>query len=119
MAARTSRDVKARKTNKSGKHYETSEYIAFLRRVNRAMVARSDTMSPEDLAELHALVGELRETETLAAQSLNDAGYSWAAIGAPQGLAASNAFRNYRTSSGRADRRGTATTAANGSESAA
>jgi hypothetical protein len=105
MTARTARDTKANKTNKAGKHYETSEYIAFLRRVNRAMVARSDTMSPEDLAELHTLIAELREVETATACALNDAGYSWAAIGDPQGIAASNAYRNYRKSSGRADRR--------------
>jgi hypothetical protein len=110
QAASTSRDVKARKTNKAGTHYDTAAYLAFLRRVNRATAARADDFNPEDLAELHTLIGELRETETAIAQSLNDAGISWKAIGAPQGLAASNAFRNYRTSSGRADRRATATT---------
>jgi hypothetical protein len=104
-AATTSRDVRARKTNKAGTHYDTAAYLAFLRRVNRATAARADDFNPEDLAELHALIGELRETETAIAQTLNDAGFSWAAIGEPQGLAASNAYRNYRKSSGRADRR--------------
>jgi hypothetical protein len=103
-----SRDKRANATNKAGKAYTTDEYIAFLGRVNRSMAARSDDMSPEDLAQLHKLVGELRQIETTVAQSLNDAGFSWAQIGAPQGLAASNAYRNYRTSSGTADRRSSA-----------
>jgi hypothetical protein len=113
------RDVRANKRNKAGTHYDTAAYLAFLKRVNRSTAARADDFNPEDLAELHTLIAELRETETSIAQAMNDAGISWADIGRPQGLAASNAFRNYRTSSGRADRRGTAKKADDGQADAA
>lgn len=102
------RDAKANPTNAAGKYHETAEYFAMMRRIARGAARRVGEMDPESLAELSALVEELRAFETDAALKLNEAGFSWAEIAAPQGICRQNVHKKYARSSGRgSSRKGT------------
>jgi hypothetical protein len=94
------RDTRAPATNKAGRFVETTEYVKFMRRVARGMGKRVGRMDPEALAELAALVDEVRQVETEAAQALNAQGFSWADIGAAQGIVGNSAWKKYTQSSG-------------------
>lgn len=95
------RDTRARATNKAGKYVETADYVKFVRRIARSMGRRVTQMDPEALAELSALVTELRAVENDAALALNAQGYSWEQIGAAQGIQGSPCWRKYTRWSGR------------------
>ena len=95
------RDTRAPKTNGAGKYVETAEYVRFMRRVARGMGRRATEMDPTALAEFAGLAAELRAVETAAALALNAQGYSWADIGAAQGITGSVAWRKYAKDTGR------------------
>jgi hypothetical protein len=95
------RDTRANPTNAAGKYHETAEYVKFMRRVARGMGRRTADMDPTALAEFSSLAAELRQVETDAALALNDQGFSWAEIGAAQGITGSVAWRKYAKASGR------------------
>lgn len=103
------RDTRAPATNAAGRYVETTEYVKFMRRVARGMGKRAATMDPTALAEFSGLAAELRDAETAAALALNEQGYSWAEIGAAQGITGSVAWRKYAKATGRgATRKGVA-----------
>lgn len=57
-----------------------SEFIAFGRRIMRAMSRRIATADPEDLGEMLALADELDSAIVRAVAGLRRTGYSWAEI---------------------------------------
>jgi hypothetical protein len=57
-----------------------SEYIAFGRRIMRALSRRVSTADPEDLGEMLELAAELDECIVRAVRGLRENGFSWAEI---------------------------------------
>ena len=103
------RDTRSNPTNKAGTYVETTDYVKFMRRVARGMGKRASSMDPTALAEFSGLAAELRDAETAAALALNAQGFSWAEIGAAQGITGSVAWRKYAKATGRgATRKGVA-----------
>lgn len=57
-----------------------SEYVAFCRRIMRAMARRMGQADPEDLAEMLALRADLDEAIDQAVAGLRESGFSWGEI---------------------------------------
>lgn len=65
---------------------ETDEYIAFTRRILRAMEPRIANADPEDLAELIKLSKAMDDAIAAAVRGQRANGFSWAQIAAPLGI---------------------------------
>lgn len=63
-----------------------SEFMAFARRILRALSARVGDADPEDLAELVAMRAAVDEAIDNAARAVHANGASWAQIGAALGV---------------------------------
>lgn len=72
----------ARRGRRRRREVESEEFIAFCRRIVRAMGRRAVVADPEDFAMLAGLADDLNKVVADAAAGLYDAGYSWAEIGA-------------------------------------
>lgn len=72
-----------------------SEYIAFARRILRAMARRVGTADPEDLEEMLALRDELDEAIVQAVAGLRASDYSWAEIARATGTTRQAAFARW------------------------
>lgn len=60
-------------------------FIAFSRRILRALSRRVSTADPEDLAEMLALAADLDDCIIRAVQGLRDSGFSWGEIATATG----------------------------------
>lgn len=72
-----------------------SEYIAFTRRILRAMSRRIAQADPEDLTEMLALRDELDDAIVRAVAGLRQNGYSWAEIATATGTTRQAAFARW------------------------
>ena len=72
-----------------------SEYIAFCRRILRAMGRRIGSADPEDLGEMLALRDELDEAIVKSVVGLRESGYSWAEIARATGTTRQAAFARW------------------------
>ncbi|HMT33671.1 MAG TPA: hypothetical protein PKA99_13665 [Dermatophilaceae bacterium] len=72
-----------------------SEFIAFGRRIMRALSKRIGSADPEDLAEMLALSRELDECITASVAGLRSSGYSWAEIARATGTTRQAAFARW------------------------
>lgn len=72
-----------------------SEYIAFTRRILRAMSKRIASADPEDLAEMLALRDELDDAIVRAVAGLRDNGYTWAEIAVATGTTRQAAYARW------------------------
>jgi hypothetical protein len=105
--ASRSRDARANPASQTGQYVETEKWLKMVRRLAAGAAKRVGQVDPAALAELAALVDALKTAETDAARALNDSGFSWADIGAAQGINRESAWKKYRRSSRRHDRRST------------
>lgn len=72
-----------------------SDYIAFTRRILRAMSRRIASADPDDLGEMLALRDELDEAIVRAVAGLRETGYSWGEIAAATGTTRQAAFARW------------------------
>lgn len=72
-----------------------SEYIAFARRILRAMARRIGDADPEDLGEMLALRDELDEAIVAAVAGLRENDFSWAEIARATGTTRQAAFARW------------------------
>lgn len=72
-----------------------TEYIAFARRILRAVGRRVGTADPEDLAELLALRADLDGAIDAAVLGMRQTGYSWAEIARGSGTTKQAAFARW------------------------
>lgn len=76
-----------------------SDYVAFVRRILRAMAKRMGTADPEDLAEMLALRCELDEAIADAVAGLRTSGFSWAEIARASGTSRQAAHARWASKS--------------------
>lgn len=72
-----------------------SEFVAFTRRILRAMSRRIATADPEDLHEMLQLRDELDEAIVRAVAGLRETGYSWGEIAHATGTTRQAAFARW------------------------
>lgn len=93
--ADSSRDVRARPTNKRGVYVEHDEFVKMVTRMIRAAGKRVQISDPETLALVAKLAQVLADIELDSARELNEQGFSWEAIAASQSIAMQTAYQKY------------------------
>lgn len=74
---------------------DTTSYLAFARRIHRALAARVAAADPEDLSELVALREDVDDTIRTAVTGIVAGGRSWAEVATALGVTKQAAWERY------------------------
>lgn len=75
---------------------DNDDFLAFARRIMRALARRVGDADPDDLAEMMRLRGVLDDAMTTAVAGMRANGFSWAEIGAAVGMTRQSAWEKWR-----------------------